>query len=148
MPASPRRSLPVGSHISEGEILRSCDIKHCAKLTRILQTSVRMVKNKDDSLHFFSTAKLSGSHYVPCKVSCLQTRCVPKHLCDVTFRSLVMCVGHPSSTRVAAQSSRIPEHSNSKTTRFLLTSNLQLISSIASGMSHDCLLTRVALIYY
>ncbi|KAI0077896.1 hypothetical protein K474DRAFT_1661129 [Panus rudis PR-1116 ss-1] len=34
------------------------------------KTSVRLVKNVDNSLHFFSTAKRTGEHYVPCKVSC------------------------------------------------------------------------------
>ncbi|OSX58734.1 hypothetical protein POSPLADRAFT_1151301 [Postia placenta MAD-698-R-SB12] len=34
------------------------------------KTSVRMVKNKDNSLHFFSTEDLTGMHSVPCKVSC------------------------------------------------------------------------------
>ncbi|THH27420.1 hypothetical protein EUX98_g6768 [Antrodiella citrinella] len=29
-----------------------------------------MVKNIDDSLHFFSTEKRTGEHSVPCKVSC------------------------------------------------------------------------------
>ncbi len=33
-----------------------------------LQTSVRLVKNEDDSLHFFSTERKCGIHYVPCKV--------------------------------------------------------------------------------
>lgn len=35
-----------------------------------MQTSVRMVKNEDNSLHFFSTEDLTGMHSVPCKVSC------------------------------------------------------------------------------
>ncbi|TCD66440.1 hypothetical protein EIP91_001377 [Steccherinum ochraceum] len=34
------------------------------------KTSVRMIKNVDNSLHFFSTEKRTGEHYVPCKVSC------------------------------------------------------------------------------
>jgi len=34
------------------------------------KTAVRMVKNIDKSLHFFSTEKRIGEHYVPCKVSC------------------------------------------------------------------------------
>lgn len=31
------------------------------------QTSVRMVKNENDSLHFFSTQRRQGVHDVPCK---------------------------------------------------------------------------------
>ncbi|KAI0806318.1 Mss4-like protein [Irpex lacteus] len=38
------------------------------------KTSVRLVKNEDDSLHFFSTERKCGIHYVPCKVSCDQCR--------------------------------------------------------------------------
>lgn len=34
------------------------------------QTSVRLRRNKDDSLHFFSTEAIAGEHNVPCKVSC------------------------------------------------------------------------------
>ncbi|TFY55698.1 hypothetical protein EVG20_g9222 [Dentipellis fragilis] len=32
------------------------------------KTSVRLVKNVDDSLHFFSTETGTSAHYVPCKV--------------------------------------------------------------------------------
>ncbi|PSR72929.1 hypothetical protein PHLCEN_2v11166 [Hermanssonia centrifuga] len=39
-------------------------------LSKTAQTSVRMIKNVDDSLHFFSTEKKKGEHCVPCKVSC------------------------------------------------------------------------------
>ncbi|KAI0360094.1 hypothetical protein OH77DRAFT_1509296 [Trametes cingulata] len=38
------------------------------------KTSVRMVKNENNSLHFFSTATRKGTHHVPCKVSCDQCR--------------------------------------------------------------------------
>ncbi|KAI0091358.1 Mss4-like protein [Irpex rosettiformis] len=38
------------------------------------KTSVRLIKNENDSLHFFSTEKKRGVHYVPCKVSCDQCR--------------------------------------------------------------------------
>ncbi|KAI0710083.1 Mss4-like protein [Earliella scabrosa] len=38
------------------------------------KTSVRMVKNEGDSLHFFSTQQRKGIHDVPCKVSCNQCR--------------------------------------------------------------------------
>ncbi|EKM57758.1 uncharacterized protein PHACADRAFT_90575 [Phanerochaete carnosa HHB-10118-sp] len=38
------------------------------------KTSVRMIKNEDNSLHFFSTTKRSDEHHVPCKVSCDQCR--------------------------------------------------------------------------
>ncbi|EMD37495.1 hypothetical protein CERSUDRAFT_50275, partial [Gelatoporia subvermispora B] len=34
------------------------------------KTSVRLLRNKDDSLHFFSTEAIAGEHSVPCKVSC------------------------------------------------------------------------------
>lgn len=37
--------------------------RHCGPL----QTSVRMVKNENDSLHFFSTERRQGVHDVPCK---------------------------------------------------------------------------------
>ncbi|KAJ8454047.1 hypothetical protein ONZ51_g13254 [Trametes cubensis] len=40
----------------------------------IFMTSVRMVKNEDNSLHFFSTQRRQGVHDVPCKVSCDQYR--------------------------------------------------------------------------
>ena len=33
-----------------------------------------MVKNVDNSLHFFSTQRRTGTHDVPCKVSCDQCR--------------------------------------------------------------------------
>ncbi|KAI9060986.1 hypothetical protein FKP32DRAFT_1654854 [Trametes sanguinea] len=38
------------------------------------KTSVRMVKNEKNSLHFFSTQRREGVHDVPCKVSCNQCR--------------------------------------------------------------------------
>ncbi|KAI0671554.1 Mss4-like protein [Trametes maxima] len=38
------------------------------------KTSVRMVKNQENSLHFFSTQRRRGLHDVPCKVSCDQCR--------------------------------------------------------------------------
>ncbi|KZT29905.1 hypothetical protein NEOLEDRAFT_1153756 [Neolentinus lepideus HHB14362 ss-1] len=38
------------------------------------KTSVRLVKNEKDSLHFFSTELRQSRHYVPCKVSCDQCR--------------------------------------------------------------------------
>ncbi|TFY80661.1 hypothetical protein EWM64_g3354 [Hericium alpestre] len=34
------------------------------------KTSVRLVKNDNDSLHFYSTETRTSTHYVPCKVSC------------------------------------------------------------------------------
>ncbi|KAH8100898.1 Mss4-like protein [Cristinia sonorae] len=34
------------------------------------KTSVRLIRNENNSLHFFSTEKRTGEHYVPCKVSC------------------------------------------------------------------------------
>ncbi|OBZ72514.1 hypothetical protein A0H81_07839 [Grifola frondosa] len=34
------------------------------------KTSVRMVRNVDNSLHFFSAETRTSEHYVPCKVSC------------------------------------------------------------------------------
>lgn len=40
----------------------------------VLKTSVRMIKNISDSLHFFSTETGAGDHYVPCKVSCNKCR--------------------------------------------------------------------------
>ncbi|TFK81926.1 hypothetical protein K466DRAFT_501264 [Polyporus arcularius HHB13444] len=38
------------------------------------KTSVRMVKNVNNSLHFFSTQRRKGVHDVPCKVSCDECR--------------------------------------------------------------------------
>ncbi|KAI0346557.1 hypothetical protein BDW22DRAFT_1322973 [Trametopsis cervina] len=38
------------------------------------KTSVRLIKNENDNLHFFSTQKRAGTHYVPCKVSCNECR--------------------------------------------------------------------------
>ncbi|EJF64593.1 hypothetical protein DICSQDRAFT_144357 [Dichomitus squalens LYAD-421 SS1] len=38
------------------------------------KTSVRMISNKNDSLHFFSTQRRQGIHDVPCKVSCNECR--------------------------------------------------------------------------
>ncbi|GJE96560.1 hypothetical protein PsYK624_127570 [Phanerochaete sordida] len=59
-----------------------CHCRHCQHLhgapfqwaVIFPKTSVRMTKNEDNSLHFFSTAKRSDEHYVPCKVSCDQCR--------------------------------------------------------------------------
>ena len=34
------------------------------------QTSVRMVRNQENALHFFSTEDQTAEHSVPCKVSC------------------------------------------------------------------------------
>ncbi|EIM91012.1 uncharacterized protein STEHIDRAFT_49041 [Stereum hirsutum FP-91666 SS1] len=34
------------------------------------KTSIRLVKNEEDHLHFFSTEKRTSGHDVPCKVSC------------------------------------------------------------------------------
>ena len=34
------------------------------------QTSVRIVRNQENALHFFSTGDQTAEHSVPCKVSC------------------------------------------------------------------------------
>ncbi|KAI0682844.1 Mss4-like protein [Cytidiella melzeri] len=56
---------------------RQCQALHGAPFQWAVifpKTSVRLIKNKDDSLHFFSTEKKQDVHYVPCKVSCDQCR--------------------------------------------------------------------------
>ncbi|KAI0649309.1 Mss4-like protein [Trametes meyenii] len=52
---------------------RQCQHLHGAPFQRAVifpKTSVRMVKNQENSLHFFSTQRRRGLHDVPCKVSC------------------------------------------------------------------------------
>lgn len=38
------------------------------------KTSCRMVQNKENALHFFSTETIDDTHHVPCKVSCNRCR--------------------------------------------------------------------------
>ncbi|KDQ57221.1 hypothetical protein JAAARDRAFT_688731 [Jaapia argillacea MUCL 33604] len=61
---------------------KHCHCKQCQRLhgapfqwaVIFPKTSVRMVKNIDDSLHFFSTERRTSEHHVPCKVSCNNCR--------------------------------------------------------------------------
>ena len=62
------RSVSVGSHLSQGVSYDAIQLSRTSCSIGDMQTSVRLIKNVDDSLHFFSTEQKRGVHYVPCKV--------------------------------------------------------------------------------
>ena len=69
MSASARRTLPVGRDLPQGVL--AFILEYSLRIVNEReQTSVRMTRNTENALHFFSTEDQTAEHSVPCKVSC------------------------------------------------------------------------------